>query len=97
MTDDSIISPTMAKGLDERVDAAGGKISTVRHEIEDELHAYEQDQEMMVDRTKRRLHIALLLSEIEYLDAKAVAEGHKISVKHEGLTDRVRGWFRHKD
>jgi hypothetical protein len=97
MTDDSIISPVMAKGLDERIDAAGEKISAVRHEIEDELHAYEQNPDVEPDPTRRRLHIALLLSEIEYLDAKASAAGQKIAPKHEGLVDRVRGWFHHKD
>ncbi len=96
MTDDSIISPALAKSMDERIAAVGGDISAVRHEFEDELHAYEQDQDVTGDRTQRRLHIALLLSEIEYLDAKAVAEGHKITHKHEGLVDRVRGWFHHE-
>jgi hypothetical protein len=95
MTDDSIISSALAKSMNERVADAGGNTSTVRHEIEDELHAYEQDQDAPADLTQRRLHIALLLSEIEYLDAKSVAEGHKIIHKHEGLTDRMRGWFGH--
>ena len=97
MTDDSIISPAMAKDLDERVDAADGNISVVRHEIEDELHAYEQNPDAEPDPTQRRLHIALLLSQIEYLDVKASAAGQKITPKHEGLAERVRGWFHHKD
>lgn len=95
MSDTDIISPTMAKELDARVDAAGGDISAVRHEVEDELHAYEQDENVPEDSTRRRLQIALLLAEIEYLDAKASAAGQATSEKHEGLTDRVRGWFHH--
>lgn len=96
MSDDSIVSPTLAKNLDERVETAGGKIATVRHEIEDELHAYEQNPDAEPDQTQRRLHIAMLLSEIEYLDVKAGAAGQKISPKHEGLVELVRGWFHHE-
>ena len=95
MIDDTIISPTLAKGIDERIAAAGGNIATVRHEFEDELHGYEQNPDAQSDPTEQRLHIALLLSEIEYLDEKAFAEGQQITPSHEGLMDRVRGWFGH--
>ena len=95
MTDDTIVSPTLAKGIDERIAAAGGDIATVRHELEDELHVYEQNPDAQSDPTQQRLHIAMLLSEIEYLDAKAFGEGQQITPRHEGLIDRVRGWFSH--
>ncbi|MCB0156607.1 MAG: hypothetical protein KDD83_00625, partial [Caldilineaceae bacterium] len=61
-----IVSPAMADELDARVKQAGGDIAAVRHEVEDKLHAMEAQEE-----PADQVQVALLLAEIEYLDAKA--------------------------
>ena len=91
--DNEIVSPMLAKELDERVEKANGDIQAVRHEIEDELHALEQKAEAENTYNEHRPQIALLLSEIEYLDAKAAEANQVVEEKHEGLLDRIRGWF----
>lgn len=89
MSPQEIVSPAMAVDLDARVKQAGGNIVTVRQEIEDQLHALEA-QEESVD----QVQIALLLAEIEYLDAKAEELQQQVEEKHVGLIDRFRNLFR---
>ncbi len=86
MSDRDIVSPAMVKELDERVAQAGGDISVVRHQLEDELHELETTN-------GERVRIALVLSQIEYLDAKAKEMNQSVQEKHEGLIDRIRHMF----
>lgn len=86
MNDREIVSPAMAKDLDGRVEQANGDISTVRHQLEDELHELEQNN-------AERVQIALVLAQIEYLDAKAEQANQPVEEKHEGLMDRIRRMF----
>lgn len=86
MNDREIVSPAMAKDLDGRVEQANGDIRTVRHQLEDELHELEQNN-------AERVQIALVLAQIEYLDAKAEQANQPVEEKHEGLMDRIRRMF----
>lgn len=86
--DREIVSPAMAKELDERVEQAGGDIAIVRHQLEDDLHALEAHET-----TDDLVQVALILSEIEYLDKKAQDAMQAVEEKHEGLADRIRHMF----
>lgn len=86
MNDREIVSPAMAKDLDGRVEQANGDIRTVRHQLEDELSELEQNNAV-------RAEIALVLAQIEYLDAKAEQTNQPVEEKHEGLMDRIRRMF----
>lgn len=88
MNGQNSVSSAMALELDARIQQAGGDIAAVRHEIEDELHAAE-----MHEGTVDQVRIALLLGEIEYLDAKAEEQEQRVEERHEGLVDRIRALF----
>ena len=87
-----IVSPAMADELDARVEQAGGDIAAVRHEVEDKLHAMEAQEE-----PADQVQVALLLAEIEYLDAKAEEAQQSVQEKHVGLMDRIRHMFGGQD
>ena len=89
MSPQEFVSPAMATELDARVKQAGDNITAVRHEIEDELHAMETREE-----SADQVRIALLLAEIEYLDAKAEELQQQVQEKHVGLIARFRNLFR---
>jgi hypothetical protein len=82
------VSPAMGAELDARIEAAGGDIAAVRHELEDQLHALEEE-----DQLKDQVQIALLLGEISYLDEKAEELQQPVPEKHVGLIDRIRSLF----
>ncbi|MCB0073886.1 MAG: hypothetical protein KDE20_20605 [Caldilineaceae bacterium] len=88
MSAQQMVSPAMAADLDARVKQAGGDIAAVRHEVEDKLHAMEAQEE-----PADQVQIALLLGEIDYLDAKAEAAQQSVQEKHVGLMDRIRHMF----
>jgi hypothetical protein len=88
MSERHIVSPAMAEELDARVEQAGGDIAVVRHGLEDEVHAMEANEQ-----PEDRVQIALLLSEILYLDEKAKETEQRVQEKHEGLLDRMRHMF----
>lgn len=88
MSDRDIVSSAMAEELDGRVEQAGGDIAAVRHELEDELHVIEANEQ-----PEDRVQIALLLAEIIYLDAKAKEAQQSVQEKHVGLMDRMRHIF----
>jgi hypothetical protein len=88
MSDRDFVSQLMAEELDARVEQAGGDIAVVRHQLEDELHTMEADEQ-----PGDRVQIALVLSEILYLDEKAKAMQLSVQEKHEGLVDRIRHMF----
>ncbi len=90
---DEIVSPALQKELDQKIADAGGDIQAVRHELEDQLHELEKQQEASDDPESFRPHIALLLAEIEYLDKKALEAKQTVVEKHEGLLDRIREWL----
>lgn len=89
MSSQEIVSPAMADELDARVQQAGGDIAAVRHEVEDRLHTMETQEE-----SADQVQIALLLAEIEYLDAKAEELQQQVEEKHVGLIARFRNLFR---
>lgn len=89
MSPQEIVSPAMAAELDARVAQAGNDIAAVRHEIEDKLHAMETQEE-----SADQVQIALLLADIEYLDAKAEELQQQVEEKHVGLIARIRNLFR---
>ena len=88
MSERHIVSPAMAEELDVRVEQAGGDIAAVRQSLEDELHAMEANEQ-----PEDRVQIALLLSEMLYLDEKAKESQQQVQEKHEGLIDRMRHMF----
>lgn len=88
MSDRDIVSSAMAEELDGRVEQAGGDIAAVRHELEDQLHALEANE-----KPEDRVQIALLLSEMIYLDEKAKEMQQSVEEKHVGLMDRMRHIF----
>ncbi|NOZ70834.1 MAG: hypothetical protein GXP38_02800 [Chloroflexi bacterium] len=96
MSDDEIVSPLLAKELNERIAKVGGDILAVRHEIEDELHAIEKEAMATGKPEEYSLKTSFILSQIEYLDAKLQEAGKKPVEKHEGLVDRIRHLF-HKN
>jgi hypothetical protein len=88
MSDRDIVSLAMAEELDGRIEQAGGDIAAVRYELEDKLHALEANE-----KPEDRVQIALLLSEIIYLDEKAKEMQQSVEEKHVGLMDRMRHIF----
>ena len=88
MSDRDLVSQAMAEELDARVEQAGGDTAVVRHQLEDKLHTMEADEQ-----PGDRVQIALVLSEILYLDEKAKAMQQNVQEKHEGLMDRIRHIF----
>lgn len=96
--DDEPISPMLQKELDERVAAAGGDILAVRHELEEELHALEAQQDASDTPQAFQTNVALVLGEIEYLDMKLHAAKQPVVEKHPGLVERVRKFLtRHNE
>ncbi len=89
--DNEIISPKLAEELETKIKEAGGNILAVRHELEEQLHALEKKADSSTDPNTYRADIALLLSEIEYLDKKLAAqEVPSVTEKHPGLVARLR-------
>ncbi len=90
--DQEIISPSLARELDAKIRAAGGDIESVRHELEDRLHQMEKQADMSGEGNAYRMDIALILSEIEYLDQKLSTNrsGPPVKEKHPGLVGRLR-------
>jgi len=90
--DNEIVSPKLAEELEAKIQAKGGDILAVRHELEDQLHALEKKADTSEEPNAYRTDIALLLSEIEYLDQKLTQQAEKkhIEEKHPGLVARLR-------
>ena len=88
--DEEPISPRLQKELDDRVAAAGGDILAVRHELEEELHKLEAQQDASDNPQAFQTQIALILGEITYLDHKLQKAQQPVVEKHPGLVERIR-------
>ena len=89
--DEEIISPKLAQDLEARIQMRGGDILAVRHELEGQLHALEKLADASDNPEAYRPDIALLLSEIEYLDKRLEEEQRTpVQEKHPGLVERLR-------
>jgi hypothetical protein len=91
----NIISEGLQKELDQRIAAANGKVSSVRQELQKELHALEAQQGNSDGSQTTQVQVALILAEIRYLDSltnAADAEAPKLS-----LWQRLGSMFAHKE
>lgn len=92
------ISSLLQKELDDRVAAAGGDILAVRHELEEELHTLEAQQDASDTPQAFQGKVALVLGEIEYLDLKLHEAQQPVAEKHPGLVEQLRDFLaRHSE
>jgi|SRR4051812_29981926 len=91
----TIIPSGLQKDLDQRVAAAGGKVATVRQELQKELHGVEMQQNASAKPQDVQVQIALLLAQIRYLDSLTSA-AHDEAPK-QNLWQRIGSMFAHKD
>lgn len=65
----NIIPAGLQEELDQRIAAANGDVSSVRKELQKELHSLEVQQTTSDNSQAKQVQVALTLAEIRYLDS----------------------------
>jgi len=95
MPTQTIIPEGLQKELDQRIAAANGNVSSVRKELQKELHSLEAQQTDDSTAQVTQVQVALTLAEIRYLDFltnTAYADMPKPS-----FWQKIGSMFAHKD
>ena len=95
MPTQTIIPAGLQKDLDQRIAAANGNVSSVRKELQKELHGLEAQQTDASTAQITQVQIALTLAEIRYLDSLTTTA--HADMPKPSFWQRVGSMFAHKD
>jgi len=95
MPTQTIIPAGLQKELDQRIAAANGNVSSVRQELQKELHSLEAQPTDDSTAQMTQVQIALTLAEIHYLDF--IANTAHADMPKLSFWQRIGSMFAHKD
>jgi hypothetical protein len=97
MPKQDFISEGLQKDLDKRIATANGDISAVRRELQNELHALENQQRASGKPQDSQVQVALLLDKIRYLESLAATAHQAQDHTAPNLWQRIGAIFSHKE